>query len=170
MKIMVLWIPCLSEFQICYKTYEILTFSISISQPVHQYTIRPESKLNWKWTKSGSGAPGPKSAPRDTKSTIFAYGFLSHQIYRNTCWNTFRMIALCNNVFINKVCNNVCNNVCSNVCNCEIYSPGIGVCNHVCNDVSHNACDDVCHEVCSNVCNNVCNNLCNIVCNNVCNN
>ena len=25
--------------------------------------------------KSGSGAPGPKSAPRDNKSTTFAYAF-----------------------------------------------------------------------------------------------
>ena len=27
--------------------------------------------------------------------------------------------------------------------NCEIYSPGIGVCNNVCNDVCHNACNNV---------------------------
>ena len=39
------------------------------------YPVRPESKLNWKWAKSGSGAPGPKSALRDTKSTTFAKGF-----------------------------------------------------------------------------------------------
>ena len=111
-KITVLWIPYPSEFQICFKNNEISTFSRSISQQVHQYTVRPASKLNWKWSKSGSGAPGPKSAPRDTKSTIFAKGFFSHPIYGNTSWNTFRIISLCN-----KVCNNVCNNVCSNVCN-----------------------------------------------------
>ena len=83
-KLMVLWISYSSQFKCDWKTIEILTFSISISQPVHQYVVRPESKLHWKWSKLGSGAPGPESAPRGTKSTTFALEIFQPSNFRNS--------------------------------------------------------------------------------------
>ena len=62
---------------------------------------------------SGSGAPGPESAPRESKSTTFAKGFVQQFKFRNTnritCRNTSRITCL--HILI------------------EIYGSTIGVCN-----------------------------------------
>ena len=39
---------------------------------------------SWKWPKSGSGAPGPESAPRGTKSTTFATEIFQPSNFRNS--------------------------------------------------------------------------------------
>ena len=46
----------------------------------------------WNRAKSGSGAPGPESAPRGTKSTTFAKVFFQ-PFNLPKFWNTFRTIS-----------------------------------------------------------------------------
>ena len=63
---------------------KILTISCPPRCPQPKTLIR-------EWPKSGSGAPGPESAPRRNKTTTL---FFRHQTFRNTfrstCRNTFR--------------------------------------------------------------------------------
>ena len=57
------------KFQNVNKTQGItLIFGVSANEPMSQWVNQPIRQP----AKSGSGGPGPKSAPRGTKSTTFA--------------------------------------------------------------------------------------------------
>ena len=62
--------------------------------------------------KSGSGAPGPESTPRGTKSITFAEGFCQPFNLPKFCWNTFW------NTSWNTSCNTICYTVFYNVISC----------------------------------------------------
>ena len=49
-----------------------LNLGIQILNKTHGKYMICNLQLIWSRAKSGSGVPGPKSAPRDTKSTTFA--------------------------------------------------------------------------------------------------
>ena len=62
--------------------------------------------------KSGSGAPGPESTPRGTKSITFAEGFCQPFNLPKLCWNTFW------NTSWNTSCNTICYTVFYNGISC----------------------------------------------------
>ena len=93
------------------------------------------------WAKSGSGGPGPESAPRGTKSTTFAKGFFQPfnlRFFHNPAKGSFGFAHSMSDIPMTPRCSlrsfRNWRLVCSELhikTDFEIYGSSIGVCNYV---------------------------------------